>query len=125
MNHHAGSGLVTPVSAGARRASDRDALPTSSSAVTGPHVVGRLVAADGGAGTLPGEGGGVRWRGPSQPRHASGRPGLARTALPAAAPPAAPAPARVLVSPVAPAGFRVAAPTEALAGTALVRQAVL
>ena len=40
----------------------------------------------------------------------------ARTALPAAAPPAAPAPARML----APAGFRVAAPTEALAGTALV-----
>ena len=45
----------------------------------------------------------------------------ARTALPAAAPPAAPAPARML----APAGFRVAAPTEALAGTALVGQPVL
>ena len=49
----------------------------------------------------------------------------ARTALPAAAPPAAPAPTRVLAPLVGPAGFRVAAQTEALAGTALVGQAVL
>ena len=43
----------------------------------------------------------------------------------AAAPPAALAPARVLPPLVAPAGFRVPAQTEALAGTALVGQAVL
>ena len=86
------------------------------------------MTAAGGAGALPGEGGAsasysAEYDGAAPRRRAARR--AARTALPAATPPAAPAPARVLTPLLAPAGFRVAAPPEVLAGTALVGQAVL
>ena len=48
----------------------RDALP---GAVAGPHVGGRRVAAAGGAGALPGEGGRVRRRRSAAPRRTPGR----------------------------------------------------
>ena len=73
------------------------------------------MAAAGGAGALPGEGGGVRRRGPAPRPHAAFR---ARGGT-RAPPPVAGAPL------VAPLGFRLAAPAEVLAGAALVGQAVL
>ena len=85
----------------------------------GPHVCGRLVAAAGGAGALPREGGGVRRRCPAPQRRPPGRrflhdllvfPLLRR-----------PGPWRL----AAPAGFRLASSSELVTGSALVGRAVL
>ena len=93
------------------------------------------MAAAGGAGALPGEGGGIRRRCTASPHGSPHRRGAGPTPSPArrtargadpAPPTTPPTPDMPAPAPlVAPAGFRIAAPSEVPAGAALVGRAVL